>query len=616
MKLGRYEILEELGRGGFGIVYRARDSVLGRYIALKVLHSQLTVDPGFIGRFEQEARLAAQLEHPNLVPVHDLGQEDGRFFIAMGLMTEGSLKDKLKAEGALSEQEILDTFRQIIRGLKFIHENGVMHRDLKPGNILFDQHGTVRISDLGFAKAILSDTSTSLSMSGGLIGTPAYMAPEIWRGKPATPQSDIYSLGCIIYEMLTGQTLFEGETPAESMTKHLIDGPQYNQDLSDNWRELLNKCLAMDPNERFHDINDLFAKFDKKEQDIDPISFLMEYPDIAKDSFFLKPDLELSFSTSNPNGFEDSTNNSDESFDEEVYIERHSKVEILQGLQTQINQVSEIKLSPDGKIIAVAGRSGLQILDFNNLNVIDEYCLDASFTSLSWSADGSFLVLGSGEGTIHIWDKRKTTKPKILDDHNSWTSCVAWSPAGKMLATGSSDGSLHIWDIQEQKKIKSMKFGVAAINDIAWSPSGAELASGSNSPNIVIWKPERDNDSVKLEGHTHWVQCIGWSPKGELLASGSGDGTINVWDTRSHNLLWSLEGHSSWVNSIAWSPYGRLFASASDDKTIKIWDSSTGELLGILKEKSGSISSVAWHPEGSKLVFGSRDGTVKACEIK
>ena len=261
MKLGRYEILEELGRGGFGIVYRARDSVLGRYVALKVLHSQLTVDPGFIGRFEQEARLAAQLEHPNLVPVYDLGQEDGRFFIAMGLMTDGSLKDKLKVNGALSDQAVSDVLMQILRGMQFIHDNGVVHRDLKPGNILFDQHGTVRISDLGFAKAILADSSTSLSMSGGLIGTPAYMAPEIWRGKPATPQTDIYSLGCIVYEMLTGYPLFEGETPAESMTKHLIDGPQYNQELSDNWRELLNRCLAINPKERYQHVSTILEDY-------------------------------------------------------------------------------------------------------------------------------------------------------------------------------------------------------------------------------------------------------------------------------------------------------------------------------------------------------------------
>ena len=262
MKLGRYEILEELGRGGFGIVYRARDSVLGRLVALKVLHSQLTVDPGFIGRFEQEARLAAQLDHPNLVPVHDLGQEDGRYFIAMGLMAGGSLKDRLKG-GALPEEQVHDVLPQILRGLEVIHGNGIIHRDLKPGNILFDQYEIARISDLGFAKALHADSSVSLSMTGGMIGTPAYMAPEIWRGKPASPQSDIYSLGCIIHEMLTGQTLFEGETPAESMTKHLVDRPQYKHTLPEGWHELLDKCLAMDPNDRYPCVQAISEAYDK-----------------------------------------------------------------------------------------------------------------------------------------------------------------------------------------------------------------------------------------------------------------------------------------------------------------------------------------------------------------
>jgi serine/threonine protein kinase len=249
--LGKYEIIKELGRGGFGIVYEARDKVLDRHVALKALHGQLTVDPLFLKRFEQEAKLAAQLEHPNLVPVYDFGQDKGHNYIVIGLMKGGSLKDHIEKNGALESQQTKKVFEQVLEGVSYIHQNDVIHRDLKPSNILFDQHGVARISDLGFAKAMRSDVSSSMSTSGGMIGTAAYMAPEIWHGKKATEQADIYSLGCIAYEMLTGKMLFFGETPAETMTKHLIVGPQLDASLPDNWRKLIEKCLAKDLSERY-----------------------------------------------------------------------------------------------------------------------------------------------------------------------------------------------------------------------------------------------------------------------------------------------------------------------------------------------------------------------------
>jgi serine/threonine-protein kinase len=260
-KLGKYEIHEELGRGGFGVVYKAYDTLLGRWTAIKVLHSQLTVDPGFIGRFEQEARLAARLEHPNLVSVYEMGQEEGRFYIALGLMSGGSLKDRLKY-GPLPEGTVRNVLPGILNGLSFIHKNNIIHRDLKPGNILFDSNDRAKISDLGFAKALQSDSSMSLSMSGGMIGTPAYMAPEVWRGNLASVRSDLYSLGCILYEMLTGEVLFEGETPAMTMTKHLIEGPRFRRDFAEPWKSLLLKSLSMNPINRYPSADAMLYEID------------------------------------------------------------------------------------------------------------------------------------------------------------------------------------------------------------------------------------------------------------------------------------------------------------------------------------------------------------------
>lgn len=249
--IGKYQIVKELGRGGFGIAYLARDIMLHREVALKVLYSQYSTDADFIQRFEREARLAATLDHPNIVPVYDFDQVDGRHFIAMGLMQGGSLKDKLHQHGGVDSELAKKIFLQIVEGLSYMHERGLVHRDIKPSNILFDHRGIARIGDFGFARSVQPDASRSLTRTGMLIGTPAYMAPEIWRGNKATTQSDVYSLGCVAYEMLSGNMLFDGESSVACMTQHLIDGPRIETNLPGNWQGIIERCLAKEPEKRY-----------------------------------------------------------------------------------------------------------------------------------------------------------------------------------------------------------------------------------------------------------------------------------------------------------------------------------------------------------------------------
>ncbi len=251
IKLGKYEIIEELGKGGFGIVYKARDPALDLFRAIKVMHSALLTDPTFVARFKQEAKIAAKLEHPNLVPVYDFGEAEGRFFLVMKFMPGGSLESRLKDTGKIKYDQAVTIMSDVTAGLSFAHKKGIIHRDLKPGNILFDAQDCARIGDLGFAKSMIASEKSNLSMSGGLIGTPAYMAPEIWRGQHACLASDLYSLGCIIYEMFTGEVLFTGESPADVMTKHILNGPDIPDSWPDQVRAFLLKALSKNPDDRF-----------------------------------------------------------------------------------------------------------------------------------------------------------------------------------------------------------------------------------------------------------------------------------------------------------------------------------------------------------------------------
>lgn len=256
-KFGRYELLEELGRGGFGTVYKAEDQVLGRIVALKVLHPALVIDPTFLDRFKQEARTAARLDHSNLVQVFDFGEVEGNFFITMAYMSGGSLRDLISREEKLSPESAIKIFQQTAAGLTYAHKKNVIHRDLKPGNILLDENGTARVSDLGFAKVLTNPSSMTMSVSGGLIGTPAYMAPELWLDQQATKQTDQYSLACILVEMLTGTPLFDGESTPGIMTKH-FQPLKLPEQLDDSWRPGIEKALQQTPQDRWENLNQFF----------------------------------------------------------------------------------------------------------------------------------------------------------------------------------------------------------------------------------------------------------------------------------------------------------------------------------------------------------------------
>lgn len=253
--LGKYELMEELGRGGYGTVYRARDTTLDVERAVKILHPSMASDPEFIIRFKREAKFAAKLEHPNIVPVYELGEIQGSYFLAMKFIPGGSLKSLLQSEGRLSFECALQISQQVASALDFAHGQELIHRDVKPGNILLETDGTVRLSDFGFSKTISGAGSASLSTSGGMLGTPSYMAPEVWLGKDISAATDVYSFACVFFEMITGTVLFAGESPPVIMTHHMLEGPKFPGKwplgVPDGLEKILKQALSTNPLERY-----------------------------------------------------------------------------------------------------------------------------------------------------------------------------------------------------------------------------------------------------------------------------------------------------------------------------------------------------------------------------
>lgn len=252
MQLGKYELIEQLGQGGFGIVYKAEDPTLGRLVALKVLHPQLTVDPRFIGNFKREARLMAMVSNSNVVSIHEIGEVDGRIFIAMQYLPGGNLDQKIKKDGPIPFEEALEITRQIAKGLEAGHRKNLVHRDVKPANILFDEDGNVLIGDFGVAHTVQLSSMGTMSQTSTGVGTPSYRPPELWNGTPPpSPATDQYSLACVFYEMISGKILFDGDTTEQIMVKLLINGPDFDVLESEELKAVLGKAVAKDPKQRY-----------------------------------------------------------------------------------------------------------------------------------------------------------------------------------------------------------------------------------------------------------------------------------------------------------------------------------------------------------------------------
>ncbi len=260
-KIGRYHIVEELGNGEMASVYLARDPFIKRDVAIKVLAYELTRDPLFRNFFYQEAEAIASLEHPTIVPIYDFGLHGVQPYIVMRYMPNGSLQSRLKKRG-LNRQELCDLMGRIAEGLDEAHAQGIVHRDVKPGNIMITNAGVAKLCDLGLAIDVKDEVSESLDQPGTAVGTPFYMSPEQVESKRLPDvRSDLYSLGATLYRMVVGEVPFNGATRAIILSKHLLHPLKWpkvvNPSLSDDLCLLIGKMLGRDPNERYQTVDQL-----------------------------------------------------------------------------------------------------------------------------------------------------------------------------------------------------------------------------------------------------------------------------------------------------------------------------------------------------------------------
>jgi eukaryotic-like serine/threonine-protein kinase len=248
----RYELEELVGHGGMSSVYKARDSLLERHVALKILHEQYVADEDFVERFKREARSVAQLQHPNIVTVIDRGEEDGRQYIVFEYIDGENLKEHVARKGRLDVQEALEIAVEVARGLAFAHQQGLVHRDVKPQNVLLNGDGRAKVTDFGIARSLDVD---GLTQTGSVLGTSNYIAPEQASGQRVDAQTDVYALGAVLYELLTGDVPFPGESFVAVAMKHVNEPPpnvlDRRGDVPLRVAAAVDRALEKDPDQRF-----------------------------------------------------------------------------------------------------------------------------------------------------------------------------------------------------------------------------------------------------------------------------------------------------------------------------------------------------------------------------
>ena len=649
-RLGIYEIVAPIGAGGMGEVYRAVDPRLGRSVAIKVLSDELSKDPEHLGRFEREARLLAAVDHPNIAVIHGIETDGGRQFLVLELIPGETLAERLAA-GALPVREALGLAAQMAGALSAAHEKGVVHRDFKPGNVRVTPDGRVKVLDFGLAKDLsaaqsagsrLTTSPPSETRPGSVLGTPAYMSPEQARGKPLDRRTDLWSFGCVLYEMLSGRRAFAGETASDTLAAILASDPDWTAlpaDVPPAVVRLVRRCLEKDVQRRMRDAGD--ARIELEEAMVVSGG---EGPTSAPAAprgrpRWLRPLAAL---------FQREPSSAD------------TPAPRLQPRLSQATFAEGVEdfpaWSPDGKRIAFAREDGAtRRIVVRDLAGGSETAVTAgAFDDIQpqWFPDGARLVftrsrergrkLEPGDlfgqyQSADLWalDLASSRETRLVE--KAANPCP--SPDGKRIACDAQWAGPHrIWAVdpagRNPEQLTTDSSEVAAHLRPRWSPDGRR---------IVFTRMERTRFDVRVADIASKEQiaitndpsqdvCPVWSPSGSFLYFSSyRSGGLNIWRIavdrtgRPAGLLEQITTGAGQDVEPAISPDGKRMAFSILRQNANVWrlpvDPVTGRPGGSPEKVTASTredSRASWSPDGARVVFNSdraTDMNVWICEL-
>ncbi len=568
----RYHVIAQVGKGGFGAVYKAEDSELGnRIVAVKEM-SQRGLTTQEIAEaadaFKREALLLAGLLHPNLPRIYDHFFDAGHWYLVMDFIEGETLEGYLANLGKdhLPIEEVVDIGIQLCTVLDYLHtqQPPIIFRDLKPANVIRTASGHLYLIDFGIARHFKPGQAKDTVA----FGSPGYAAPEQYGKAQTTPQSDIYSLGATLHQLLTG-------TDPSEKPFHFAPMGKGVQPIPAHLERLVMQMVEMDEDKRP-------ASMAAIRQELQRIATALAsgQVDMAPPPVPARPASIAPLGT------------------------------VLCTLRAH-HRVSSLAWSPDGMRIVTAGdsnavhvwdaRTGLVMLTYNgHTNVV---------RAVAWSPDGAHIVSASEDRTAHVWDAENGSPILTYRGHSHYVNAVTWSPDGKYIASASIDRTVQVWDPATGQKALTYLDHAEVIYQVTWSPDGSRIASGSFDAKVRIWNASTGSNVYIYRGHTALVYAVAWSPDSQHIASG--DYNVHVWHSGTGDLVCMYRNHRALIRAVAWSPDGARVASCGWDDTVQVWPATTGRTIYNFSGHSLEVNTVAWSPDGSRIASGSNDKTVQ-----
>jgi serine/threonine protein kinase len=659
--LGSYILLEPLGHGGMGVVFRARHTLMERTAAIKLLPPTLNKNPENVKRFLREVKAAAQLEHPNIVQAYDAGTANGRYFLAMECVQGITLDRVIKQRGRLPVSTAVDYIVQIGRGLAYAHQRNVIHRDIKPANLIVGPTQKVQILDLGLAR-IIEENNKRISLTGiqTSMGTVDFMAPEqALEMKKADARSDIYSLGCTLYYIIRGDVMYAGAPSTQRMMAHQQQMPpslcEGRPDVPLKLDAVYQRMVAKRPDDRYQTMNAVLTDLqrclggggpaDKAETVIVPsnqtirtvrrvpprkksrqpdrhllwfiVGVVLAIPLIAGIGYgawtLFRPTKDIA--ANNSSGFNTAQRTPANEPDKFKTVRAHAQ------------QVEGVSFSADGRYALSTGTDRtINLWETASWRPVRSFVGHAGAVySAVFTADAKRMLSASADRTVRLWDVDTAAEVRSFD-HGTGVFCASLSKDGKRFVSAAGDGTVRLWEVESGKELFSLTGHEGSVWYVVFSPDGRRALSAGQDKTIRLWDLEKGQEIRTFEGHTGVVRRVAFAADGQRFLSVSWDGTMRLWNVEGGQVR-CFGPSQYYLEGISFTPDGRRaittegpFRSGNNmatgnDHGVCLWDLDTGNLVERAGGIKGKVLELALSSDGRRALLACQDGNIRVWNL-